>query len=125
MSTEQTPSRGTVIQQVRPSVITADISNLIVRRKRPRPFTLPDGTSVARIMFNSNYVDYIVSNKNENELIIASFLESVRGDVTSLLTYELALKLALKCNLFLTVTYVNILEVIMEFGYKIHITSIR
>jgi DNA polymerase type B, organellar and viral len=118
MSTEQAPSRDTVIQQVRPSVITSDISNLIVRRKRPRPFTLPDGTTVARIMFNSNYVDYVVENKNENELIIASFLKSIRGDVTSLLTYELALKLALKCNLFLTVTYVNILEVIMEFGYK-------
>jgi hypothetical protein len=114
-SQETSPGHVSVIQQVRPSVI---VSNIVVRKRRPRPFTLPDGTRVNRIIFNSNYIDYVVTNKNENELLIVNFLDVVRNNVKSLLVYELAEKQALKCNFFLNVTYVNIINVYLDFGYK-------
>lgn len=113
----QTPQTS-VIQQARPSVIVSDISNLIVRKRQPKPFSLPDGTQVARVIFNSNYVDYLLLNQNENELSIVKFLDVVRDKVRSLLTYELGEKKGLKCNLFLNVVYVNVIDVKLEFGYK-------
>lgn len=90
----------------------------LVRRNRVREFILPDKTKVARTYNNGQVVDYVLENPIETELVIVNFLQSVKSKITAIFKYELNIKKAFKCNMSLSVIYVNILDVKMRFAYK-------
>jgi len=114
--------RASVIDQARSSVIvhTEDLidNTNTLRGRKAKSFILPDGVRVSRVIFNSNYIDYIIRNVNETELNVNAFLQSIRSKVTSILKFEFNLKQGLKANLQILIRYVNIISVYLEFAYK-------
>lgn len=112
----------------RPSVITHTrdvIDNThTLRRRKAKPFSLPDGVVVSRVIFNSNYIDYIIGNDDESNLNIESFLLSVHDKISSILRYELDVKNGLKANMQLLIRFVNIIGVYLDFAYKTSSSSL-
>lgn len=107
--------------QVRPTVIihTSDIDNTnTLRGRKAKDFILPDGVKVARVLFNSNFIDYIISNDDVNQLNVTEFLDSIHNKIESVLKYEFELKNGLKANMQLLLRYVNGIGVYMDFAYK-------
>lgn len=107
--------------QDRPTVIkhTSDISNVPPsRRRRSTSFILPDNIRVDRVIFNSNYLDYSITNDNQHEISIPNFLNNCRSKLESILGYELDLKKGLKVNILLSVVYINIIDVTLDFVYQ-------
>lgn len=114
--------------QERPSVIThtsdvIDNTNTL-RGRRASIFNLPNGVHVSRVIFNKDYIDYIIRNEDETELNISAFLDSVRSKVNSIIQYEFNVKLGLKANLQLLIRYVNIIGVYLDFAYKTSSSSL-
>jgi hypothetical protein len=96
-----------------------DIDNSgLVRRHVVTNFSLPDGTEVAKAYSNNLYIDYVLYNNDENEVSIANFLEVIKHKIVSIFSHELNVKKFVKCNMFLSILYVNIIDVTMRFAYK-------
>lgn len=97
----------------------SDIDNTgLVRRHIVTNFELPNGTKVAKAYSNKYYIDYVVNNLDTNEISINNFLRNVSDKILSIFEHELVTRKSFKCNMFLSVQYVNIIDVTMRFAYK-------
>lgn len=78
---------------------------------------LPDGTIVARSVFNNNYVDYLIHNDGDIKTFEA-FFEEITKKFESVLEYELTSKKNIKSNTFLVCIFNNINDVTMQYIFK-------
>lgn len=100
-------------------MIVPDIDNTahILTPLETRETVLPNGTIVARSVFNNNYVDYVIHN-DSNAKTFEAFFESITNKFEQILEYEVEKKINVKSNTFLVCIFNNINDVTMQYIFK-------
>jgi DNA polymerase type B, organellar and viral len=100
-------------------MITPDIDNTghILKPVKTREVRLPDGTFVARSVFDNNYIDYVIHN-DSNASTVDKFFEAITEKFEIILNYEVERKTNVKSNTFLVCIFNNINDVTMQYVFK-------
>lgn len=90
----------------------------VEKKKRNFNFVrLAENVKIGKSIFNRKYVDYLIEN-NKDVKNYGEFLISILPVVRDLLAKEVSEKKHVKCNMVLSVTFTNVIDVFIDYGYR-------